>query len=293
MASAAQIIDGKRLASEVRQRVARRLAAMKERYGTVPGLAVLLVGDNPASVVYVRNKRKACEELGMRSWVHHLPADTPAGELADRIDRLNDDPEVHGILLQLPLPPHLEASGFLERIDPRKDVDGFHPANMGRLLEGRPSLVPCTPAGILALIDSTGTDLVGRRAVVVGRSNIVGKPTALLLLSRHATVTICHSRTRDLPAVCREADVLVAAVGKARMIQGDWIKPGAVVIDVGINRTADGKLTGDVDFEAALGVAGYVTPVPGGVGPMTVAMLMANTLRAAEGLLGVPAHDAF
>lgn len=286
MPTRATIIDGKQLASQVRQRVGHQLEGMLER-GSVPGLAVILVGDNPASVVYVRNKRKACEELGMRSWVHHLPADTSAQDLGKLIDDLNDNPEVHGILLQLPLPPHLEASAFLERIDPRKDVDGFHPANMGRLLEGRAYLVPCTPAGIMELIDSTGVELAGKRAVVVGRSNIVGKPTALLLLARHATVTICHSRTRELDAVCREADVLVAAVGKARMIQGDWVKPGAVVIDVGINRTAEGKLVGDVDFDAAAERASFITPVPGGVGPMTVAMLMENTLRAAASLMGI------
>lgn len=289
MTQTASIINGKALAAQVRQRLARRVQRLQERNGAVPGLAVILVGDNPASVVYVRNKRRACEELGIRSWVHHLPAETPAGALGDLIDRLNDDPEVHGVLLQLPLPGQLQAAAFLSRIDPQKDVDGFHPMNMGRLLEGRPHLVPCTPAGILELIDSTGIELEGKRAVVVGRSNIVGKPTALLLLSRHATVTICHSRTKNLPAVCREADVLVAAVGKARMVGGDWIKPGAVVIDVGINRTEEGQLTGDVDFEAASLVAGHITPVPGGVGPMTVAMLMENTVKAAESLLGVPA----
>lgn len=291
MAQTAKLIDGKALAASVRQRVARRVERMKERHGAVPGLSVILVGDDPASVVYVRNKRRACEELGIRSRVHHLPAGTTAGELAELIDRCNDDPEVHGILLQLPLPDHLDPDPFLSRIDPNKDVDGFHPVNMGRLLQGQPYLVPCTPAGILQLIDSTGTDLTGKRAVVIGRSNIVGKPTALLLLGRHATVTICHSRTRDLPAICREADVLVAAVGRAQMVGRDWIKPGAVVIDVGINRTSDGRLVGDVDFEAASAVAGYITPVPGGVGPMTVAMLMENTVRAAERLMGLPETD--
>ena len=288
MASTAKLIDGKALAAAVRQRVARRVERMKERHGAVPGLAVILVGEDPASVVYVRNKRRACEELGIRSRVHHLPAETTAQELADLIDRCNDDPETHGILLQLPLPDHLDPDLFLSRIDPDKDVDGFHPVNMGRLLQGRPYLVPCTPAGILHLIDATGTELAGKRAVVIGRSNIVGKPTALLLLARHATVTICHSRTRDLPAICREADVLVAAVGRAQMVRGDWVKPGAVVIDVGINRTPDGGLVGDVDLEGASAVAGHITPVPGGVGPMTVAMLMENTVRAAERLMGLP-----
>ncbi len=285
MADRARIIDGKGLAAAVRRQVAHRVSHLQERYGTVPGLSVILVGDDPASAIYVRNKRRACEELGIRSRVHHLPAETRASELAELIDRCNADPQVHGILLQLPLPAHLEADDFLARIDPRKDVDGFHPVNMGRLLQGRPYLVPCTPAGILHLIDATGVELQGRRAVVIGRSNIVGKPTALLLLGRHATVTVCHSRTRDLAGVCREADVLVAAVGRARLVRGDWIKPGAVVIDVGINRLPDGSLAGDVDFDAASRVAAHVTPVPGGVGPMTVAMLMANAVTAAERLL--------
>lgn len=286
MAQTAQIIDGKGLAAAVRRGVAERVRRLQERHGVVPGLSVILVGDDPASAIYVRNKRRACEELGIRSTVHHLPADTTADELAALIERCNADPEVHGILLQLPLPGHLDPDSFLARIDPRKDVDGFHPVNMGRLLQGRPYLVPCTPAGILRLIDAAGVPLEGRRAVVVGRSNIVGKPTAILLLARHATVTICHSRTRDLPAVCREADVLVAAAGRPAMVRGDWIKPGAVVIDVGINRLRDGRLVGDVDFESASAVAGHITPVPGGVGPMTVAMLMDNAVTAAERLLG-------
>lgn len=285
----AKLMDGKALAAAIRKEVAQGVRRLSEQVGAVPGLAVILVGDDPASALYVRNKRRACEELGIRSSAYPLPGDCPAQALRDLIDRLNERADVHGILLQLPLPPHLEPSEFLERIDPCKDVDGFHPLNMGRLLEGRPYLVPCTPAGIMALIDSTGCELAGRRAVVVGRSNIVGKPTALLLLSRHATVTVCHSRTRDLPAVCREAEILVVAAGRPRLVRGEWIRPGAVVVDVGINRLEDGSLVGDVDFEGARAVAGYVTPVPGGVGPMTVAMLMKNALEAARHLLGAAA----
>ncbi len=279
-------LEGKALAASVRQEVERGVRSLKEQTGVTPGLAVILVGDNPASALYVRNKRRACEELGIRSSAYHLPADCSAQALRDLIDRLNDSADTHGILLQLPLPEHLDPMEFLERIDPLKDVDGFHPLNMGRLLEGRPYLVPCTPAGIMALIDATGVELAGRRAVVVGRSNIVGKPTAVLLLSRHATVTVCHSRTRDLRSVCREAEVLVVAAGRPQLVQGDWIRPGAVVVDVGINRLEDGRLVGDVDYESARQVAAHLTPVPGGVGPMTVAMLMRNTLIAARHQLG-------
>ena len=279
-APTARVLDGRALAARIRQQVAAEIRALEARLGQRPGLAVVLVGDDPASAVYVRNKRRACEEVGIRSWVHHLPADTPASAVQALIDQLNARPDVHGILLQLPLPPALNGEQLLERIDPRKDVDGFHPLNVGRLVAGRPYLVPCTPAGILALIDEAGVKLAGSRAVVVGRSPIVGKPVALLLLARHATVTVCHSRTQDLAAVCREAEVLVVAVGRPRLVRGDWVRPGAVVVDVGINRLEDGTLVGDVDYEAASRVAGAITPVPGGVGPMTVAMLMRNALEA-------------
>ncbi|HEY8486465.1 MAG TPA: bifunctional methylenetetrahydrofolate dehydrogenase/methenyltetrahydrofolate cyclohydrolase FolD [Limnochordales bacterium] len=278
--SGARILDGKALAARIRQEVAAQVQALQARTDRLPGLAVLLVGDDPASAIYVRNKRRACEEAGIRSWVYHLPADTPAQVLRERIDELNAREDVHGILLQLPLPGHLAAEEFLERIDPRKDVDGFHPVNVGRLASGRPYLVPCTPAGVLALLDHAGVPLEGARAVVVGRSTIVGRPTALLLLGRNATVTICHSRTRDLPAICREADVLVAAVGRPELVKGSWLRPGAVVVDVGINRLPDGRLVGDVEFPSAQAVASAITPVPGGVGPMTVAMLLRNTLQA-------------
>ena len=276
----ARLLDGRALAARVRAQVAAEIRQLEAQVGRRPGLAVLLVGDDAASAVYVRNKRRACEEVGIRSWVYHLPAQTSPSELADRIDQLNARDDVHGILLQLPLPAGLEAAAFLDRIDPRKDVDGFHPVNVGRLAVGRPYLVPCTPAGILALIDEAGVNLAGARAVVVGRSAVVGKPVALLLLARDATVTLCHSRTRDLAGLCRQADVLVVAAGRPRLVQADWIRPGAVVVDVGINRLPDGTLVGDVDQPAAARVAGALTPVPGGVGPMTVAMLMRNTLLA-------------
>lgn len=283
----AHVIDGKEVAARIRREVAQEVELLRRPSGAVPGLAVILVGENPASVVYVRNKRRACEEVGIRSTVHHLGQETTRAQLLDLIEQLNNDPQVHGVLLQLPLPEPLDGSEFLSYIDPSKDVDGFHPLNMGRLLEGRPTLVPCTPAGIMELIDSTKVDLTGKRAVVIGRSNIVGKPVAILLLARHATVTICHSRTKDLPLVAREADVLVAATGRARMVGGDWIKPGAVVIDVGINRLPDGTLSGDVDFDAARHRAAFITPVPGGVGPMTVAMLMRNTVLAMRRQMGL------
>ena len=278
----ARIIDGKaraeRLTAEVREQVAARVAAG----GSIPGLAVVLVGENVASQVYVRNKRKTTDGVGMRSFAYDLPATCSQAELLSLIDGLNADPAVNGILVQLPLPKQIDADSVTERIDPRKDVDGLHPLNMGRLVLKRPLLRPCTPAGCVVLLRETGEDLVGKHAVVIGQSNIVGRPMALELLMARCTVTVCHSATRDLPAIAREADILVAAVGKPAFVQGDWIKPGAIVIDVGVNRTADGKLGGDVDFAAAKERAGWITPVPGGVGPMTIAMLLANTLRAAE-----------
>jgi methylenetetrahydrofolate dehydrogenase (NADP+)/methenyltetrahydrofolate cyclohydrolase len=278
----ARLLDGKaraeRLTAEVRAAVAARVAAGKPP----PGLAVVLVGGDPASQIYVRNKRKTTEAVGMRSFAHDLAAETPEAELLALIDRLNGDSAVNGILVQLPLPPQIADERVTERIDPRKDVDGFHPYNIGRLVLKRPLLRPCTPWGCMTLLKETGERLEGKHAVVIGQSNIVGRPMALELLIERCTVTICHSRTRDLPGLVRQADIVVAGVGKPRFVQGDWIKPGAIVIDVGINRGADGKLCGDVDFAAARERAAWITPVPGGVGPMTIATLLANTLRAAE-----------
>jgi methylenetetrahydrofolate dehydrogenase (NADP+)/methenyltetrahydrofolate cyclohydrolase len=276
-----QTIDGKAVAAAVREEVRERVARLAAR-GIVPGLAAILVGDDPASRVYVGNKEKACADAGIRSFRHRLPASTPEGELLALVARLGRDPEVHGILVQLPLPPPLRAPAVIEALAPEKDVDGLHPVNQGRLLAGLPGLRPCTPLGILRLIDTTGGVLGGAHAVVVGRSVLVGKPVALLLLERHATVTLCHSRTADLPREVGRAQVLIAATGQPGLIRGEWIRPGAVVIDVGINRGPDGKLCGDVEFEPARERAGFITPVPGGVGPMTVAMLLANTVTAAE-----------
>ncbi len=290
----AQIIDGKALAQRVREQIAReveeRLAAGLPR----PGLATVLVGDNPASQVYVRMKHKACEQVGIRSFGYTLPATASQEEVENLVAELNANPEVHGILVQLPLPPGLDEERVLGRIDLRKDVDGFHPLNIGRLAQkGRePLFVPCTPLGILFMLDEVGVTLEGAEAVVLGRSNIVGMPMALLLLRRNATVTVCHSRTRDLPAVTQRADVLIAAVGRPEMVRADWVKPGAVVIDVGVNRVEDPttekgyRLVGDVAFEEVKEVAGAISPVPGGVGPMTIAMLLKNTLRAAKLLDG-------
>lgn len=275
----AKIIDGKALANEVKQQVkgeVEKLAAA----GIVPGLAVVLVGDDPASQIYVRNKEKSCQELGIKSEVYRLPATTTQEELETLIDRLNADPHVHGILVQLPLPAPLREKEITDRIKPEKDVDGFHPVNLGRLLRGEPGIRPCTPAGIMELIKSSGVEVKGRECVVVGRSNIVGKPVFHLLLQEHGTVTVCHSRTPDLVTVTRRADILVVAVGKAGLIDGTMVKPGAVVIDVGVNRLPSGKVVGDVDFSSAQEVAGAITPVPGGVGPMTIAMLMKNTVEA-------------
>lgn len=277
-----RIIDGREIAAQVRAEIKSEVSLLKEKTGMTPGLAVVLVGDDPASRVYVRNKGKACEEVGIRSFQHTLPADTGQEDLLALIKKLNGSKEVHGILVQLPLPPHIDEETVLEAVSPQKDVDGFHPYNVGRLTIGRPLLQPCTPYGVMRMLESIGVDLTGKEAVVVGRSNIVGKPMALMLLHRNATVTICHSRTRDIAQKVKAADILVAAVGRAGFVKGEWVKDGAVVIDVGINRTADGKLAGDVEFEGASKRASFITPVPGGVGPMTIAMLLKNTVEAAR-----------
>jgi methylenetetrahydrofolate dehydrogenase (NADP+)/methenyltetrahydrofolate cyclohydrolase len=281
MARMGEILDGKAVAERVRAEVGRRVAALAAR-GIVPGLATVLVGDDPASRVYVGSKEKGCAALGMRSFGHRLPADATTSQLVALVEELNARPDVHGILVQLPLPDPVDEDAVIQAIAPAKDVDGRTIASQGRLLAGRGGLRPCTPLGIMRLVAETGLELRGTHAVVVGRSNLVGKPIALMLLEQHATVTMCHSRTRDLAAVVRGADVVVAAVGRAELVRGDWIRDGAVVIDVGINRTADGKLVGDVEFAAARERAAWITPVPGGVGPMTVAMLLANTAAAAE-----------
>ena len=273
----ATLIDGKAHAQALRDKVGAAVA----RLSRTPGLAVVLVGEDPASAVYVRAKGKACREAGMASFEHRLPADTTQGALLAVVRQLNADPEVDGILVQLPLPPQINADAVIAAIDPDKDVDGFHPVNAGRLASGLPGFVPCTPLGCLMLLQDTRGDLSGLEAVVVGRSNIVGKPMAQLLLGANATVTIAHSRSRDLPALCRRADILVAAVGRPEMIRGDWVKPGATEIDVGINRV-EGKLVGDVAFDEVAVHAGAITPVPGGVGPMTIACLLRNTLTSAE-----------
>ncbi|MBQ7337289.1 MAG: bifunctional methylenetetrahydrofolate dehydrogenase/methenyltetrahydrofolate cyclohydrolase FolD [Clostridia bacterium] len=277
-----QIIDGKAISASVRAQLKRETELLIGQTGYTPALAVILVGDDPASAVYVRNKQRACAEIGFRALEYRLPASTSQKELDDLIDALNADDTVDGILVQLPLPHGLDEQSVLLRIRPDKDVDCFHPYNVGRVMTGKSRLAPCTPMGVMELIHSTGVDVAGKECVVIGRSNIVGKPLSMLLLRENGTVTVCHSKTRDLGAVCRRADILVAAVGRAGLITGDMIKPGAVVIDVGINRTPDGKLTGDVDFATAEPVASYITPVPGGVGPMTIAMLMQNTLVAAK-----------
>jgi len=282
----ARIIDGKAIAKLVREEVAVSAKRFAEQHGRSPGLEVVLVGEDPASVVYTRNKEKAALEASVRGKLHRLAADISEAELLATIRRLNEDDSVDGILVQLPLPKHIRAEAVLDAVDPAKDVDGFHPVNAGLLSSGRPHLVPCTPQGCMRLLKEAHTLLDGARAVVVGRSNIVGKPMAALLLAANATVTIAHSRTRDLAAVCREADVLIAAVGRANMLTGDFVREGAVVIDVGINRTADGKLCGDVDFESARQKASAITPVPGGVGPMTIACLLENTLTAAVRRVG-------
>ena len=278
----AHVIDGKAVAQRVTDEVRANVAAHVAAGGGVPGLAVVLVGENAASQVYVRNKRKTTEAVGMLPFAHDLPATTSEVELLALVDRLNADPAVNGILVQLPLPKQIDPEKVIERIDPKKDVDGLHPYNIGRLVLKMPMLRPCTPYGCMRLLQETGQDLVGMHAVVIGQSNIVGRPMALELLMARCTVTICHSATRDLPGIVRQGDIVVAGVGKAKFVPGAWIKPGAIVIDVGVNRMPDGKLCGDVDFAAAKDIAGWITPVPGGVGPMTIATLLANTLRAAQ-----------
>jgi methylenetetrahydrofolate dehydrogenase (NADP+)/methenyltetrahydrofolate cyclohydrolase len=301
----ATIIDGKAFAAKVRETVGRQVAALKDQHGLTPGLAVVLVGEDPASEIYVRNKGKATTESGMASFEHKLPADTSEADLLALVAQLNGDPAVHGILVQLPLPDQINEAAVLDAIDPAKDVDGFHVINAGRLATGGDALVPCTPRGCLMMLKETLGELTGKRALVLGRSNIVGKPMAQLLLRESCTVTIAHSRTTDLADECRRADILVAAVGQQRMVQGDWIKPGAAVIDVGMNRVPEDRparnpdndpsktrLVGDVDFDSAVKVAGAITPVPGGVGPMTIACLLANTVTAACRQLGVAEPEA-
>lgn len=276
------IINGKEISAQIRAEIREECAAFVARRGYAPGLAVIIVGEDPASQVYVRNKARACEEVGFYSEVLRMPERTTQEELNAEIDRLNADSRIHGILVQLPLPRHLDEAAVTLRIDPRKDVDAFHPYNVGKIMLGEPGFQPCTPAGVMELLRRSGIDPAGKRCVVIGRSNIVGKPMALLLLAANGTVTVCHSRTKDLADVTREAEILVSAVGRAGFVRADMVRPGAVVIDVGMNRDADGKLVGDVDFPAVEKVASAITPVPGGVGPMTITMLLRNTLRAAE-----------
>ena len=275
-------IDGKVISAQIREEIKEATAAFVAERGYAPGLAVVIVGEDPASQVYVRNKALACEQVGFYSEVHRLPAETKQEELNALVDRLNADEKIHGILVQLPLPKHLDETEVLLRIDPKKDVDAFHPYNVGKIMIGDYDFLPCTPAGVMALLERSGIDPAGKNCVVIGRSNIVGKPMAMLLLHANGTVTICHSRTKNLAEVTREADILVVAIGRADFVGADMVKPGAVVIDVGMNRRADGKLTGDVDFEAVEPIASAITPVPGGVGPMTITMLLLNTLTAAK-----------
>ena len=275
-------IDGKVISAQIREEIKEATAAFVAERGYAPGLAVVIVGEDPASQVYVRNKALACEQVGFYSEVHRLPAETKQEELNALVDKLNADEKIHGILVQLPLPKHLDETEVLLRIDPKKDVDAFHPYNVGKIMIGDYDFLPCTPAGVMALLERSGIDPAGKNCVVIGRSNIVGKPMAMLLLHANGTVTICHSRTKNLKEVTREADILVVAIGRADFVGADMVKPGAVVIDVGMNRRADGKLTGDVDFEAVEPIASAITPVPGGVGPMTITMLLQNTLTAAK-----------
>lgn len=284
---AARLIDGKALAQQVRDRLAKESAELLAQKGIKPGLATILVGDDPASHVYVRNKQKACEMAGIHVDDHKLPASTTQAELLALIDKKNADSGIHGILVQLPLPRHIDSKVILEAVSPSKDADGFHPYNFGRLVAGHPVFEACTPKGVIKMIESTGVTIEGRRAVVLGRSNIVGKPLALMLLQRNATVTICHSKTRDLPAVCREAELLLVAIGKAKFVTADMVREGAVVVDVGTNKLPDGKLCGDVDFEPVSQKAGWISPVPGGVGPMTIAMLLENTVESAKRAVGM------
>ena len=278
----ANIIDGKLISAQIREEIAEKVINYNKKTGKLPGLAVVIVGENPASQVYVRNKKKACEQVGFNSWVYEMPENTTQEELNALIDKLNEDNAVHGILVQLPLPKHLDEEEIILRIKPDKDVDAFHPYNVGRITIGNPKFLPCTPAGIMELLHRSNIEISGKECVVIGRSNIVGKPMALLLLAENGTVTVCHSKTKDLKEVCRRADILVVAIGKADFVTADMVKEGTVVIDVGMNRNAEGKLTGDVDFKSVSEVASYITPVPGGVGPMTITMLLQNTLRAAE-----------
>jgi methylenetetrahydrofolate dehydrogenase (NADP+) / methenyltetrahydrofolate cyclohydrolase len=278
----ALIIDGKAVAREVQKHIKEEVEGLERRWGIAPGLAVVLVGDDPGSHLYVKNKEKACKEVGIKSYEHLLPATISERELLSLIHNLNKDKNVNGILVQLPLPAHIRAERILEAISPYKDVDGFHPVNQGTLLLGADGFKPCTPMGIMKLLESVGCDPKGKNAVVVGRSNIVGKPVALMLLEKHATVTLCHSRTASLRDEVGRADILIVAIGKAGLVRGDWVKPGAVVIDVGVNRLPNGKLSGDVEFETAKERASAITPVPGGVGPMTICMLLYNTLKATK-----------
>lgn len=277
----ARIIDGKALAQKIKENISEEVSELKNK-GIIPGLAVILVGDDPASKVYVNNKKKACAQVGIYSEEYLLPADTDEKTLLDLIAKLNADDSINGVLLQAPIPPHLDYRKISETISPMKDVDAFHPYNVGKIMIGDFDFVPCTPAGVVELIKSTGTTIEGKNCVVIGRSNIVGKPQAMLLLKENGTVTVCHSKTKDIASVTRNADILVVAVGKAGFVTGDMIKPGAVVIDVGMNRNSEGKLCGDVDFASAEPVASWITPVPGGVGPMTVTMLLKNTVKAAK-----------
>jgi methylenetetrahydrofolate dehydrogenase (NADP+)/methenyltetrahydrofolate cyclohydrolase len=276
------VIDGKAVARDVRKQVKEEVEELKRKSGVVPGLGVVLVGSDPASHIYVKNKEKACEEVGIVSKEHLLPEAIPEKDLIGLIQELNRDQSIHGILVQLPLPAHISADRILQEVSPQKDIDGFHPVNQGFLLQGADGFRSCTPMGIMKLLEFVGCDPKGKNAVVVGRSNIVGKPVALMLLAKHATVTLCHSRTADLKGEVGRADILVVAIGKARMVAGDWVKAGAVVIDVGVNRLPSGKLAGDVEFDAAKERASWISPVPGGVGPMTICMLLQNTLSAAK-----------
>jgi methylenetetrahydrofolate dehydrogenase (NADP+)/methenyltetrahydrofolate cyclohydrolase len=284
---AARLIDGKALAQGIRERIGKDVAEFYAQTRIRPGLAAILVGDDPASKLYVKNKEKACDAAGIYVDEHKLPASTTQAELLALIEKVNADPKVHGILVQLPLPKQIDSKVILDAVSPQKDADGFHPYNMGRLVEGVPMFTPCTPKGILKMIESTGVTIEGKRAVVVGRSNIVGKPAALLLMHRHATVTVCHSKTRDLPAVCREADILVVAIGKPKFVTANMVREGAVVVDVGVNRLESGAFVGDVDFGPVSEKASWISPVPGGVGPMTIAMLLENTLESAKRFAGV------
>ncbi len=284
---AARLIDGKTLAEQVRERLAKESAELFAKKSIRPGLATILVGDDPASHIYVRNKQKASEKAGIHVDAHKLPASTTQAELLAVIQKKNSDPHIHGILVQLPLPKQIDSKVVLEAVSPLKDADGFHPYNFGRLVEGHPVFEACTPKGVIKMIESAGVTIEGKRAVVLGRSNIVGKPLALMLLQRNATVTVCHSKTKDLPAVCREAELLLVAIGKAKFVTAEMVRDGAVVIDVGMNKDAEGKLCGDVDFEPVSQKAGWISPVPGGVGPMTIAMLLENTVESAKRTVGV------